>query len=297
MQIRAYFLALILSLTIIATNCSSNPLDPGPTQTVKNYRRNLENGELETAVKFWSVRRLNGRSLFEAQQLLSDQPARIKTYIGSKAIIEVEREKVVGDVAEVSVSLNGDIRRELTHYRLVKEGGQWKIDIVNGLIREQEWAALEFTACKTPEQIPLGDQANSEIAILDRQLIGIVCNRFRKMFKDCEGKTYAKPIKGSDEENGLFEISRPVLVIEKSGAQDLDDKNKIKWRGVWYIDAIDHRIFGSRDEDFKKGLPRLIDRSPSSILHKNGEWKIDQQAFEESLRTFECNEVSRYIKP
>jgi hypothetical protein len=117
----------LLCLASLDIGCN---LSQKPSGAVESLIRQVERGEIEQSLSFFSSGFVGRRGIGQLKADLSSEAVEIKEQGGIKAV-KVLKEEVVGDVAEVTMEItkgNGD--STTLRYKLVKEQGAWKVDDV-----------------------------------------------------------------------------------------------------------------------------------------------------------------------
>jgi major membrane immunogen (membrane-anchored lipoprotein) len=115
---------LVIAATLLLISCGI--VGSSPASTVKNFYKAVEAGDITKAKEFLSstLTFQMGKKLDSA---LGEQTRKIKEMGGIKSI-DVEREDITGEVAEVVLKVtygNGNVRSDRS--KLQKEKGAWKI--------------------------------------------------------------------------------------------------------------------------------------------------------------------------
>ena len=134
MRVTTYLLTTILLLSTISINCRQS--SSSPSETAKAYINYLAEGRIDEAAKLVSGNFANKRGASGTKQYLTDVAQGYalskENNQGKPITIEVVREDIVGDLAEVSVKMSyGDQPAYSGNYKFIKENGVWKFDGIN----------------------------------------------------------------------------------------------------------------------------------------------------------------------
>jgi hypothetical protein len=125
---RVLLVLALLELLTINPGCS---LSAKPSKSVEALCRAVESGDVDRAASFFSSGFINKLGIGALKESLSRATAELKEHGGIKSI-KVLKEEVVGDVAEVTIEITrGDSIASSVHYKLIKDQGAWKVDIVS----------------------------------------------------------------------------------------------------------------------------------------------------------------------
>ena len=121
-------LCLILLVTLTMLSCFGD----SAADTVQDFHKNIESGQLEAAMKLLSNStrsQIPADKLKQSLQMLTreiDEKGGIKKF-------EITEEKEIGEIANVSVKITfGDGSEETSESSLIKEDGKWRIQLTAG---------------------------------------------------------------------------------------------------------------------------------------------------------------------
>lgn len=127
---KSFRLLIAFILCGIVSGSNSCNSSHKPSEFVEDLVRNLERGETEKAVTFFSSRLISRLGLIALKQDLTRTTSELKEHGGVKSL-KVLSEDEAGAAVQVRVEItrgNGNITR--ARYTLLKEAGAWKIDAV-----------------------------------------------------------------------------------------------------------------------------------------------------------------------
>lgn len=120
-------LVAIVAVTVLASIVSCN-FRKKPSTVVEDLVRTVERGEIDRAATFMSQGLVSRQGIEYIKESSRQTALWIKRAGGIKSI-EVLKEDTVGDVAEVTIKITrGGGDSSVVYYRLIWEGGDWKID-------------------------------------------------------------------------------------------------------------------------------------------------------------------------
>lgn len=120
-------LLALACVCLLTTNCALQAA--GPAQTIKKFYGYLEAGKVDDAVNLLSARVLNVLSRDKLKSGLADGTRQVKSKGGIKSI-DIAKEEVVGETADVQSKVNfGNGESKTDKSKLIKENGEWKIDL------------------------------------------------------------------------------------------------------------------------------------------------------------------------
>lgn len=125
----------LLGLVCLSAGCNSQK----PSGRVESLIREVERGEVEQSLSFFSSRFVSRHGIGPLRANLSSEAVEIKEQGGIKAIT-ILKEETVGEVSEVTAEITkGNGESSTLRYKLVKEQGAWKIDdVMSGSSPEAE---------------------------------------------------------------------------------------------------------------------------------------------------------------
>ncbi|MBA3531379.1 MAG: DUF4878 domain-containing protein [Ardenticatenales bacterium] len=126
MNVKNCLFLILLSLSLLMTGCGF--FASGPGQTVENFYRSVEEGNLDDATALLSSRLVSTIGASKIKQGLAQQTQTIKDKGGIESI-SVDSEEVTGEIAQVTTTItygNGETGTETVN--LMKEDGSWKLD-------------------------------------------------------------------------------------------------------------------------------------------------------------------------
>jgi len=124
------FLRIVVAVAAVTTLASgvSCGFRKKPSTVVENLVRIVERGEIDQAAAYMSQGFVSRQDIDTIKESFRATALWIKRSGGIKSL-EVLKEDMVGDVAEVTIKITragGD--SSVVHYRLIWENGDWKID-------------------------------------------------------------------------------------------------------------------------------------------------------------------------
>jgi hypothetical protein len=119
----------VMSLCLIVLSCGCSYLSSGPSDTAVNFFRHVERGEIGDAAQLYSSGYINTHGgPDKVKSDLADLARTLKEKGGVKSI-QVTKEEVYGELADVTIKvvlLDGTERSNTA--KLIKESGAWKLD-------------------------------------------------------------------------------------------------------------------------------------------------------------------------
>lgn len=116
-----------LLLTVFTALSLSACFGGGPADTVEDFYRHVEQGELDDAAELMSKSVVSQVGIDKLKQGLQQATRQVDAKGGIREI-EVVEEKVIGEIAEVTVKItygNGDEVTEKSS--LIEEDGRWRL--------------------------------------------------------------------------------------------------------------------------------------------------------------------------
>lgn len=121
---------LLMGLVGLAVLSAACALSPKPSQVIEDMSATLYRGHIDHAMTFFSRRLINQFGVEAFKKDLAKTSAELKEHGGIKSL-KVLNESESGDVTHVLVEImRGNNSVTKVRYKLVKEGGAWKIDAV-----------------------------------------------------------------------------------------------------------------------------------------------------------------------
>ncbi len=139
MKAKLFQLTIWLGLIILLNACNSCSTSGSvffstPSEVIRKYLAHIEKGEVELAARQMSKGWLGGQSIDEAKDKFVENVGLMKSCGGIQSI-EITKEEILGETATVENTIsykNGRVEKAV--YKLVKEGGHWKIASGNSYI-------------------------------------------------------------------------------------------------------------------------------------------------------------------
>jgi hypothetical protein len=121
------FLQIVIFFALgVALSCGGKA---GPAQTVKDFARYVESGNTDAAINLLSSKIINAIGKAKLEVSIAEESRRIKERGGIKAV-SIEKEEINGDAAAVTSKVTyGNDETSSNEAKLIRENGQWKIDI------------------------------------------------------------------------------------------------------------------------------------------------------------------------
>ena len=114
----------VLTAAFYSSACN---LASGPGATVRAFHLAVSSGNVDAAIEQFSPRFVNQMGIDKLRKAMTEAAFDVKRK-GGVASVTVDREDIVGDVAEVVVTIkygNGQSATETV--KLARENGEWKI--------------------------------------------------------------------------------------------------------------------------------------------------------------------------
>jgi hypothetical protein len=126
MKKRMFVLVVTIVMLVLCANCQ---LSSGPGKTVKNFYSLVEAGEIDQALTLLSNKMLRSIGKDKLKSGFAQETRRTKERGGINSM-EITKEDVVGESGEVNIKLQyGNGEKKADNVKLIKENGDWKIDM------------------------------------------------------------------------------------------------------------------------------------------------------------------------
>ena len=124
MKNRVLTIILFMLLLVVLVGCSSSP-----DGAVKGFLKALDKGKIDEAMGYLSTSALSTLGRDKWQSVLASAADEIQSK-GGISSVDITDKKVHGDIATVTVKITyGDGSSEVNTIDLIKENGDWKIQI------------------------------------------------------------------------------------------------------------------------------------------------------------------------
>ena len=118
---------LVILFLLLSTACSV--LGSGPGRTVQKFFTAVDRGEIEEAMSYFSSRTIQTLGADKWRAVLLEATRELDN-VGGIAVVDIIDENIKGETAWVTVEITyGDGSSETDSMDLIKEDGNWKIDV------------------------------------------------------------------------------------------------------------------------------------------------------------------------